>query len=63
MWKFFTSLVIEGKGQHVLPWKQGGHVALGESTQDLSAEWVGMLGPKNGEVDGEEHPTTLSVLV
>ena len=55
--------MIEGKGQHVLPWKQGGHVALGESTQELSAEGVGMLGPKNGEVGGEEHPTTLSVLV
>ena len=44
-------------------WKQGGHVALGESTQELSAEGVGMLGPKDAEVGGEELPTTLSVLV
>ena len=43
--------------------KQAGHGALGESTQDLSAEVVGILGPKDAEVGGEECPTTLSVLV
>ena len=36
---------------------------MGESTQELSAEGVGMLGPKDGEVCGQELPTTLSVLV
>ena len=55
--RFFTSFVT------CAHWKQGGHVALGESTQDLSAEGVGMLGPKDAEVGGEECPPTLSVLV
>ena len=55
--RFFTSFVT------CAHWKQGGHVALGESTQELSAEGVGILGPKDAEVGGEELPTTLPVLV
>ena len=51
------------KGAACAHWKQGGHVALGEFTQELSAEGVGILGPKDAEVGGEELPTILSVLV